>query len=211
MNESISQRLARARAMKDDQRFTLRRSAVALVLDADLLADASVLMIQRAQHEGDPWSGQMGFPGGRREPFDPSTVATAKREMLEEVGFDVDTVSAAANPDGVIGRLSDINTSYRDLGVDMVVSPYVFQVARRPSLALNHEVADTAWIPLDYFADFGNRSTLIVSRNGESFERPCYQYSEGKVIWGMSLEMIDELLSAMGYEVPADQNPWVQR
>lgn len=207
---SISQTLAASQAAKDAQRHTLRRSAVALVVDSDHFRDASVLMIQRAVHEGDPWSGQMAFPGGRQERADPNAVATAKREMLEEVGLNVDTLNASAKTDGVIGRLSDINTSYRDLGVDLVVSPYVFHVTQRPELALNREVADTVWIPLDYFADFSNRTTHIVTRNGESIERPCYQYTENKVVWGMSLEMIDELLAVMGFSVPPDVNPWVR-
>ena len=124
--------------------------------------------------------------------------------------MDVDEVNAATKPDGVIGRLSDINTSHRALGVDLVVSPYVFQVAERPRLAPNGEVADTVWIPLDFFADFRNRTTHIVGRHGESFVRPCYQIADNKVVWGMSLEMIDELLTVMGCEVPVDDNPRVR-
>ena len=98
----ISQSLAETQAVKDSQRHHLRRSAVALVIDADHLMDASVLMIQRAVHEGDPWSGQMAFPGGRQEAQDPNAVATAKREMREEVGFDIDALHASGrNADGV--------------------------------------------------------------------------------------------------------------
>lgn len=209
-SKSISQNLAVTKAAKDAGRHTMRRSAVALVLDSDRFEEASVLMIQRAVHEGDPWSGQMGFPGGRQERDDPSAVATAKREMMEEVGLNVDAHSATAKPDSVIGRLSDINTSTRDLGVDLIVSPYVFHVVERPGLALNREVADTVWIPLQFFADFDNRTTHTVFRNDQSVVRPCYQFSDTKIVWGMSLEMIDELLVAMGCDVPLDENPWVR-
>ncbi len=199
---SISRSLADARAAKDSQRHALRRSAVALVLDEDSLFNASILMIQRAAHPNDPWSGQMAFPGGRKETEDPNAVATAKREMLEEVGFDVDTLSVAESDDGVIGRLSDISTAGRNLGVEMVVSPYVFLVERRPELVLNEEVADTVWIPLHYFADFNNRGSHLVERDGLSALRPCYQLSEDKIVWGMSLEMIDDLLEIMGLKIP---------
>ena len=37
--------------------------------------------------EGDPWSGHMALPGGRREPGDPDLVATVIREVGEEVGI----------------------------------------------------------------------------------------------------------------------------
>ena len=48
-----------------------------------------VLFIERAVKEGDPWSGQMAFPGGRTELKDKSSLDTARRETLEEIGFDL--------------------------------------------------------------------------------------------------------------------------
>jgi len=47
------------------------------------------LMIKRAEREGDPWSGQVAFPGGRRERQDRSLLETATRETKEEVGIDL--------------------------------------------------------------------------------------------------------------------------
>ena len=47
----------------------MKRSAVALILqvrDGQL----HILMIKRAEREGDPWSGHMAFPGGRKDPVD---------------------------------------------------------------------------------------------------------------------------------------------
>jgi len=43
------------------------------------------LLIQRADREGDPWSGQIGLPGGRAKQSDPSIRATLLREVQEEV------------------------------------------------------------------------------------------------------------------------------
>ena len=39
-----------------------------------------VLFIKRAERDGDPWSGHMAFPGGRREPHDSDLYSTALRE-----------------------------------------------------------------------------------------------------------------------------------
>ena len=48
-----------------------------------------VLFIQRAERPGDPWSGQMAFPGGHREDSDISLQA-AMRETHEEIGLGLD-------------------------------------------------------------------------------------------------------------------------
>src|SRR5207245_7755352 len=55
------------------------------------LAEPSLktLMIKRAEREGDPWSGQVAFPGGRRERQDRTLLDTAARETKEEVGIDL--------------------------------------------------------------------------------------------------------------------------
>ena len=80
----------------------------------------------------------------------------------------------------------------RAIPIDMVVSPYVFLVEKRPHLTINYEVADTVWIPLSYFADLRNRSSLQYSIAGKTVSLPCFRYSEEKVVWGMTLKMIDE-------------------
>ena len=59
-----------------------RRAAVAMILqlhDGEL----GVWMIKRAEHEKDPWSGHMAFPGGRLEPIDRNGLAAARRNAFE--------------------------------------------------------------------------------------------------------------------------------
>jgi 8-oxo-dGTP pyrophosphatase MutT (NUDIX family) len=180
-----------------------KRSAVALVLDAETTDQASLLMIKRADSEGDPWSGHMAFPGGRAESVDRHGLATAKREMHEEVGFNIDGAAEQQKVNGrLVGRLSDIRTTRRVIPKPMVVSPYVFVVDHKPKLTPNYEVADTVWVPFSYFQDLSNRSTMEFKHSGRTIQMPCYRY-EGKVIWGMSLSMIEELLTISGIEVPA--------
>jgi len=61
---------------------TRPRAAVAVVLRDGEARGAEVLLIERARHEGDPWSGHMAFPGGRVEPVDPDSRAAAKARTL---------------------------------------------------------------------------------------------------------------------------------
>ena len=66
-----------------------RHAAVALML-RERSGRLELLVIQRAEKAGDPWSGHMALPGGRREPGDRDAYDTARRETLEEVGIDLD-------------------------------------------------------------------------------------------------------------------------
>ena len=189
------------KAKKKLSRYWSKRSAVAIVLDKHASTEASILMIKRAEHKGDPWSGHMAFPGGRCEAFDKNGLATAKREMHEEVGFDIDDAEHKPLKGEWLGRLSDISTLRRITPRAMVVTPYVFSVADKPILEENYEVAETVWIPLTYFSDINNRSIHSIEYKQRTINLPCYRY-DGKIIWGMSLSMIDEILRLSGVDVP---------
>jgi 8-oxo-dGTP pyrophosphatase MutT (NUDIX family) len=166
------------------------RSAVALFLHHCPDEGVSVLMIRRADREGDPWSGHMAFPGGRKDKADRNTLATALRETEEEVGFQAGGVAR------LLGRLSDIATHARLRHGPMVITPYVFSLPDRVPLQPNHEVAETVWIPLAFLADRANREKMRWAPNGVPLELPCYLFG-GRRIWGLSLMMLDELLEVL--------------
>ncbi len=63
-----------------------KRSAVAMILQVRE-GELHILMIKRAEREGDPWSGHMAFPGGRMDKADAHGYAVAVRETAEEVGL----------------------------------------------------------------------------------------------------------------------------
>src|SRR5688572_1073758 len=65
------------------------RHAVVAAILRDSPAGVEVLLIRRAEHEFDPWSGHMALPGGHGDAVDESLVATAVREVSEEVGLDL--------------------------------------------------------------------------------------------------------------------------
>lgn len=52
--------------------------------------EPEVLFIKRAARQGDRWTSQVAFPGGRRDPEDHDDCATSVRETMEEVGLDLD-------------------------------------------------------------------------------------------------------------------------
>ena len=102
-------------------------SAVAVLL-AETPEGPAVLLMERATHENDLWSGQIGFPGGRMEKRDNSPRQTAVRETREELGVDL---SGAR----YLGRLSDMVPG----GLSMVVSCFIYWIEWPPALHPDYE------------------------------------------------------------------------
>jgi 8-oxo-dGTP pyrophosphatase MutT (NUDIX family) len=177
-------------AAKKWYRSLSRRAAVSLVLDMHAELGLSLLMIERAQAEGDPWSGQMAFPGGKADDDDSNITVTALRESFEELAIGQNQLRR-------IARLSDILARpYRPLQKPMVVSPLLFTPTETLSPVPNEEVAGVHWLPVAFFQDPKNRQTMQLPRAGVDLTLPCYTY-EGRRVWGLSLMMIDELLRVL--------------
>jgi len=172
-----------------------RRAAVAVVARPGAAGD-ELLFIHRAEHPLDPWSGHMAFPGGMVDAADADPLGTARREAREELALDLDAGAT------LLGRLSDVKPL--SLRASLAITPYVFALRSapgddtRPQLVLDErEVQEALWIPWSFFADRGNRSTFFWARNGVPVPMPCYKLDE-RVVWGLTLRMVDELLELVG-------------
>lgn len=188
---SVTGQLKQHQPRKILWRQRMTRAAVAIILANRIIDDAltpqpCLLMIRRAQHERDPWSGHMAFPGGRMEDFDATIQATAERETLEEIGLELNAAERVA-------PLSDVITRRHDKIRPMVVSPWVYQIDRETAWKMNYEVDEVVWIPLAFFADTNNRTVMHWRKLGMNMKLPCYYYADRKV-WGLSLMMINELI-----------------
>jgi 8-oxo-dGTP pyrophosphatase MutT (NUDIX family) len=167
-------------------RRLMKRSAVAMILQVRE-GELHILMIKRAEREGDPWSGHMAFPGGRMDSTDAHGYAVAVRETEEEVGLSL------GEQDLCIGRLSDIGASHRRGPFGMTVSPFVFRLDREVVFTPNYEVAEVIWVPLEFLMNEDNQAEMSWRYKGVKISMPCYWY-EGRCIWGLSLMMLGELL-----------------
>ena len=185
----------------DRKRFRqlMKRSAVAMILQVRE-GELHILMIKRAEREGDPWSGHMAFPGGRMDKIDDHGYAVAVRETEEEVGLVLDADVPC------IGRLSDINARPHKGLFGMVVSPFVFRLEREVAFAPNYEVAEVVWVPLEFLLDTDNREEMVWEYKGVRIPMPCYFYGRRR-IWGLSLMMLDELLDLVEGGNP-QRPPW---
>lgn len=174
-------------------------AAVAVVLapgSGRLARTAEILFIVRARVEGDHWSGQVAFPGGRREPEDRDIEATARRETQEETGVRLPAEAL---------RLDDFDARTSARRWELVVSPFVYALGERPPLALNHEVQEAYWIPLEALLDPRNaaRHRLPVAPGeGAAQDFPAIRLGE-HLLWGMTYRMLDGFLARLGLKLPA--------
>ena len=162
------------------------RAAVALVLRDGGPGGIELLFIRRAEHEKDPWSGHMGFPGGRAEPGDTGLESTAVRETLEETGLDL------AGEGECLGALDEVKALARGRPVDLVIAPFVFRLRRPLDGAPSHEVVSLHWLPLERLLAPGSRSTLQYQYEETVLDLPCLRI-DGLVIWGLTYRMFENL------------------
>lgn len=164
----------------------VRRAAVALVLRADPAAGLDLLFIKRAEYAGDPWSGQIAFPGGRHEPHDVGLLETAVRETHEELGVDLGTAAVH------LGTLDELWPRTPVLP-PIVVRPHVFALGPDVAFALSHEVAAAFWAPLGALRspDATFEATVLV--RGEERRVPAVRHVD-YTIWGMTERIFRNLL-----------------
>ncbi|KAF4666141.1 hypothetical protein FOL47_004254 [Perkinsus chesapeaki] len=145
----IAARLAQQSPLLSAAKLAVKsRAMVACILRPGprLVDSAEMLLIRRAAREGDPWSGQTAFPGGRCDLEDGGCdLATVTREVQEEIGLNL------ANEEHyrLLGRIRDLETFRSNRAVRMVVGCFVFEQLRPEPLELAvNEVAACGWLPV---------------------------------------------------------------
>ena len=155
-------------------------AAVAVIIDPSRLG-TMILLIRRSERTGDPWSGQIAFPGGFKGTDDRTLLETAIREANEEVGI-------ALEQHTVLGVLPFMYARGRRVRV----ATYVFQLQKTVQVHSGFEVADIFWVPVSDLA----RSPMIRSEvRVEEGKLTVYSYSyRGNLIWGLTFRIINTLL-----------------
>ena len=192
--EAFSERLQAHRARRlPGRHWVVRCGVVLLIAERGPGADATpaLLIMRRAERAGDPWSGQVSFPGGRVQPDDADTRAAALRELSEETGLRPD---ASFMP---VGRLSDLLTREHGRHRPMVVTPYAYRVPRALAVAPSEEAARLWWEPLATLVDPERQRSQVWRVAGLPLPFPAIEVG-GARLWGLSLMMVKELVRAAG-------------
>ena len=163
------------------------RAAVVLILRPGR-AGLEILLIKRAERDGDPWSGHVALPGGREDPADQSLEETALRETREEIGLDL------AHAGEVIGTLDDLEP--RSTPRSILVRPFVAVLHDDPPLALSDEVAAAFWVPLAELTSPGAIAESTVRVGGA--DRRVTSFLHGDyIVWGMTERILRQLLAVL--------------
>ena len=102
-----------------------------------------ILLVKRVENPSDPWSGQMAFPGGKRDSKDENLKRTVIRETREETGINLGScrflgVTAVHEP----ARMSE-----------MKILPYIVLLKHEQSIRLNpKELECFIWVSLEELA-----------------------------------------------------------
>lgn len=170
---------------------TARRAAVAVILRGIEGTAPEILFIKRAEHDGDPWSGHMAFPGGHFDAVDESLTATAIRETHEEIGLDL------TRHGQLIGRIEHEQAAPPSRPAGMLVAPYVFALSTSPPLVLSHEVAEVVWTPLHRLVSGVDHTRMQRYGRGALGTFPGYLVGEGQFVWGLTYRMLHTFLRAV--------------
>jgi 8-oxo-dGTP pyrophosphatase MutT (NUDIX family) len=160
-------------------------AAVSVVLRTR--AHLEILLIRRAQAKGDPWSGDMALPGGRRDPADRDLLHTAIRETLEETEVDLGMEGAT-----LLGRTEPLIPYTRHLP-PLAIQPFVFQVPEDTKASVaSPEVDQVFWTPLSRLWTPEASGTVEILLDGTRAKFPCYRV-DGNLVWGLTYRILKNI------------------
>jgi len=142
--------------------------------------DIEFFLVKRAEVDDDPWSGDMAFPGGKKNPEDINLTATVVREVREETNIDL-------NEFELLGFMEPVFSSVRRA---LAVQPIVFKLNEYPRVTLNYELTKYLWAPLN---DLKLCKTQAIVKG---WEGPVYKV-QGEIVWGLTFRMLEKILAIL--------------
>jgi 8-oxo-dGTP pyrophosphatase MutT (NUDIX family) len=165
-----------------ERKFAEREPARASVLVPVVMrARPMVLLTERTTHLS-THSGQIAFPGGKRDETDLDDADTALREATEEIGLPRELAE-------VVGQMPTYTT-----GTQFIITPVVALVRPDYELSLNaFEVADAFEVPLDFLMNPAHHRRHAIEWAGarrEWFSMPYMDGTTERFIWGATAAML---------------------
>lgn len=177
----------RFETLSDDPLPPDRADAAVVILVRTGTGGLEVLAEQRAERPGDPWSGQVGLPGGRKDPKDRSLRETALRELREEVGLLPSALDGSP-------RNFDVRRA-RPSGLRVAVFAGLSAAVPRPAGRVDpEEVSATFWLPLQVLGQVETRPRPTMF--GDLYvDTVAY---EGHIVWGFTLRLLRDFVAWLG-------------
>lgn len=142
----------------------------------------SFLILRRAPHPGDPWSGHYSFPGGKKDQTDPNLLATCIRETEEETGI-------VLQPEQLYRKMG-LEPAGRTFRNPLWVRPFLFEIPEPPQLTLQlSEISDALWLIKDKF-EIISKHREVEMLPGQLF--PAYPVRD-YYIWGFTYRLLRKI------------------
>jgi 8-oxo-dGTP pyrophosphatase MutT (NUDIX family) len=158
---------------------TYAGAAVAIIVKP-IKNDLEFFLVKRAEVDDDPWSGDMAFPGGKKNEEDITLIDTVIREVLEETSIELSS-------DKIIGFMEPVYSSVRS---DLAVQPIVYRFDEYPEVKLNYELTKFLWVPLSQIKK-SKTHTII-----KGWEGPVYRV-QGETVWGLTFRMLEKMFTLL--------------
>jgi 8-oxo-dGTP pyrophosphatase MutT (NUDIX family) len=143
------------------------------------------LLVQRVEREGDPWSGQIGLPGGRVKQGAETPRTALHREVEEEVGVKLEDVGV---------ELGSLSVGHPMRRMEMGVQPWVYGLRIKPLVSIGSEIAGSFWTNLADLPSKKKMSEITIRNQPWSVESFVV---EGKVVWGFTYRVLTDLLQIL--------------
>jgi 8-oxo-dGTP pyrophosphatase MutT (NUDIX family) len=165
-----------------ERRAAPRQPARASVLVPIVMRERpAVILTERTTHLS-THSGQVAFPGGRRDDTDSDDTHTALREAHEEIGLESGMIE-------LLGQLPTYTT-----GTQFIITPVVALVRPDYRLTLNaYEVADAFEVPLDFLMNPAHHRRHAIEWANARREWFSMSYMDGtteRLVWGATAAML---------------------
>lgn len=144
-----------------------------------------VIFMKRAKHKDDKHSGQISFPGGRKELSDQTLLDCALRETEEELGINKTAIT-------ILGELSPLYV----FASNHMVYTYVGVTDETTEIVPNEEVAEVLFGSIDDMVAEGISNTSI-DTHGTTLRNVPYYNLNGHVLWGATAMIFTEFLDVL--------------
>lgn len=143
-------------------------------------------LIQRVVTKKDKHSGQISFPGGKKETSDTTNQATALREANEEIGIKKEDVT-------LLGALTPLYVP----ASNFQVFPFIGYLDYPPTfIRQEREVAEVVEVALNQLIHPKTKKyKTITFGNGYTIKDVPYYDVNGKTVWGATAMMLSEFVT----------------
>ncbi len=169
------------------------RPAAVLMLFSDG-GDGPELLLTERSATMRSHAGQISFPGGKADPGDTDSVATALRETHEEVGVDPETVE-------IFGTLPTLWLPPSNFAVTPVLG--YWREPRPLGPVSDQEVVTVIHQPIRLLVDPENRFSVT---HPSGWRGPAFEVGTPVPLWGFTAGIIARLFAVLGWDQPWDES-----